>query len=144
MGATPLAANAFSILANVQYDDSMATARITQKLQEWIDARQRHRLSHAHVQMARELGMNPRKLGKIDNHRQEPWKMPLPIFIEHLYEKRFGRARPEVEMSIEQIAAKKENAKKERRARKAQRKAAASPMRDSSVTDHADVLASTP
>ena len=28
--------------------------------------------------------MNPKKLGKIDNHRQEPWKAPLPIFIETL------------------------------------------------------------
>jgi hypothetical protein len=27
-----------------------------QKLQAWIDARGRHRLSHAQVQMARELG----------------------------------------------------------------------------------------
>jgi hypothetical protein len=43
---------------------------------------------------ARELGLNPRKLGKIDNHRQEPWKAPLPQFIEHLYLKRFGRERP--------------------------------------------------
>ena len=41
------------------------------KLQAWVAARQRHRLSHAHVQMARELGLNPAKLGKIDNHDQE-------------------------------------------------------------------------
>ncbi len=40
--------------------------------------------------MARELGMNPKKLGGLSNHRQEPWKMPLPQFIEDLYEKRFG------------------------------------------------------
>src|SRR5436189_3703606 len=70
--------------------------------QAWIDARRRHRLSHAHVQMARELGLNPKKLGKIDNHRQEPWKAPLPQFIEHLYVKRFGRERPEVVVSIEE------------------------------------------
>jgi hypothetical protein len=37
-------------------------------LQAWIEARGRHHLSHAHVQMARELGMNPKKLGSIDNH----------------------------------------------------------------------------
>jgi hypothetical protein len=77
----------------------------------WIDARRRHHLSHAHVQMARELGMNPKKLGKIDNHKQEPWKAPLPIFIETLYYKRFGRERPETTVTIEeraqQIAAKK-------------------------------------
>jgi len=28
-------------------------------LQEWIGARKRHHLSHAQVQMARALGMNP-------------------------------------------------------------------------------------
>jgi hypothetical protein len=44
--------------------------------------------------MARELGLNPGKLGKISNHRQEPWKAPLPQFIEHLYPKRFGREQP--------------------------------------------------
>jgi hypothetical protein len=93
------------------------------KLQDWIAARKRHHLSHAHVQMARELGMNPRKLGGLDNHRQEPWKMPLPEFIEHLYEKRFGRTRPELVLSIEerakQLGAKKalkKAAKVERRA----------------------------
>ena len=70
-------------------------------MREWIDARKRHHLSHAQVQMARELGMNPAKLGKLDNHDQEPWKMPLREYIEHLYLERFGRPRPEVVMSIE-------------------------------------------
>lgn len=84
---------------------------------DWIEARKRHHLSHAHVQMARELGMNPRKLGKLDNHSQEPWKAPLPQFIEHLYLKRFGRERPKVVMSIEEWA-------REQRAKKAARKEA--------------------
>ncbi len=75
--------------------------KINQKMQAWIDARKRHRLSHAQVQMARELGMNPAKLGKLDNHRQERWKIPLPDYIEELYYKRFGRQRPEVVLSIE-------------------------------------------
>ena len=65
------------------------------KLQAWERARKRHRLSRVHVQMARELGLNPNKLGSLDNHRQEPWKVPLPEFIEHLYVKRFGRERPD-------------------------------------------------
>jgi hypothetical protein len=72
-----------------------------QKLQVWIDARKRHRLSHVQVQMARELGMNPSKLGKLDNHDQEPWKMPLRQYIEHLYFKRFGKEHPDVVVSIE-------------------------------------------
>jgi hypothetical protein len=56
----------------------MAKRKLSPNLQDWIAARRRFRLSHAHVQMARELGMNPRKLGKLDNHDQEPWKAPLP------------------------------------------------------------------
>ncbi len=71
-----------------------AKKRIPQDLQKWIDARKRHKLSHAHIQMARELGMNPRKFGKIDNHKQEGWKAPLPVFIENIYFKRFNKERP--------------------------------------------------
>jgi len=73
-----------------------------QKMQAWIDARKRFHLSHAHVQMARELGMNPKKLGKLDNSDQEPWKMPLKQYIEHLYFKRFNKERPDAVLSIEE------------------------------------------
>jgi hypothetical protein len=73
-----------------------------QKTQAWIDARERHRLSHVQVQMARELGMNPAKLGKIDNHKQEPWKLPLPQFIEELYFERFGKTAPRAVVSAEE------------------------------------------
>jgi hypothetical protein len=85
---------------------------------EWIEARKRHQLSHAHVQMARELGMNPKKLGKLDNHKQETWKLPLPRFIEELYEKRFGKTRPEVVVTMEQRMAASRKKKDERRERK--------------------------
>ena len=101
----------------ISYEYGMASKKLSPKLQDWVEARQRHRLSHAHVQMARELGMNPRKLGKLDNHDQEPWKMPLPEFIAHLYFRTFGRERPETVMSIEERAA-------AQRARKAARKEA--------------------
>jgi hypothetical protein len=89
----------------------MGKKKLAQDIQDWVDARRRYRLSHAHVQMARELGMNPKKLGKLDNHDQEPWKAPLPQFIEHLYSKRFGRERPEIVTSIEERA-RAQNAKK--------------------------------
>ncbi|MBM4340666.1 MAG: hypothetical protein FJ110_14130 [Deltaproteobacteria bacterium] len=82
--------------------------RKPEKYQIWIDARKRYHLSHAHIQMARELGMNPKKFGKIANERQEPWKAPLPIFIERIYFKRFGRDRPIEVKSIEEIFGKKE------------------------------------
>ena len=54
--------------------------------------------------MARELGMNPKKFGKLDNWRQEPWKDPLSVFIERLYQKQFGRVRPLETRTIEEIA----------------------------------------
>jgi SOS-response transcriptional repressor LexA len=92
-------------------------------LQAWMDARKRHRLSHAQVQMARELGMNPEKLGGIDNHRQESWKAPLPQFIEHLYRERFGRDTPldvrTLEERARQAAANKAARKAGRRERSA-------------------------
>jgi hypothetical protein len=47
------------------------------------------------MQMARELGMNPKRIGKLDNRKQEPWKVPLPIYTEGLYFKRFGKEKPE-------------------------------------------------
>ena len=94
--------------------------KLSPKYQDWIDARKRLHLSHAHIQMARELGMAPRKLGKLANHKQEPWKAPLPIFIEHLYLKRFGKERPDSVRSIEQMAADKKRKEAERKARKQQ------------------------
>ena len=80
------------------------TRKPNPKLQAWIDARRRHHLSHAQVQMARELGMNPTRLGKLDNHEQEPWKLPLPQFIEELYLKRFGKTAPDRVISMEERA----------------------------------------
>ena len=61
------------------------------KLEKWQMAKKRHRLSDKQVQMARELGLNPDKLGKIDNHKQETWKLPLPEYIEELYFKHFKK-----------------------------------------------------
>jgi hypothetical protein len=79
----------------------MGKRQLPRDLQDWVAARERFRLSHAHVQMARELGLNPRKLGKLDNHDREPWKASLPQFIERLYFRRFRKERPDVIMSAE-------------------------------------------
>lgn len=91
---------------------------IPDKYQIWIDVRKRYRLSDVHIQMARELGMNPKKFGKIANEKQEPWKAPLPAFIEHIYLKRFGRDKPADVKSIEEIIRANEKKKEERRRKK--------------------------
>jgi hypothetical protein len=97
------------------------------KMQAWIDAKRRHRLSRAHIHMAYELGMNPKKFGKIDNHEQEPWKAPLPIFIEELYFKKFGKDRPDVILTIEdrvRLAAEKKARKRKAKLLRREAKAA--------------------
>ncbi len=88
---------------------------IPNKLKPWIDARKKYRLSHSHVQMARQLGLNPKKLGGIANHKQEPWKLPIQEYIEHLYQKRYGGIITGVVKPLEVVDA-------EKRARKAAKK----------------------
>ena len=110
----------------------MKAKKLDPKLQAWVEAR-RHHLSHAHVQMARELGMNPKKLGKLDNHDQEPWKAPLPLFIEQLYFKSFGKTAPDEVLSIEQIAKRIRQKKEAQRAAKLVRRAAAAAQGASTI-----------
>ena len=64
------------------------------RLDAWVEAQRRFHLSDLHIQMARELGLNPKKFGGLANHRQEAWKLPLPEFIAECYRKRFHRERP--------------------------------------------------
>ena len=66
------------------------------KNKKWIEAKKKFHLSDTHIQMARELGMNPQKFGSLANHKQEKWKAPLPDFIDELYFKRFKKEKPEV------------------------------------------------
>ncbi|NPT46984.1 hypothetical protein GNZ12_37925 [Paraburkholderia sp. 1N] len=92
--------------------------RTPPKLQPWFDARHRCRLSHIHIQMARELGLNPRKFGSLANDQQEPWKRPLAEFIERCYSKRFGRSTLEHVQSLEEVVKRAEQRRSERRERK--------------------------
>jgi len=88
--------------------------KIPEKYQRWIDARKSFHLSHVHVQMARELGLNPKKFGSLANTNQEPWKLPLPDFIEELYFKHFKKRKPDDVRSIEHMVS-DYNRKKEKR-----------------------------
>lgn len=91
------------------------------KLQTWIEARKRHKLSDIHIQMSRELGLNPKKFGKLENHKQEPWKAPLPQFIAQIYFKHFKKERPDTIKSIEQMYADQLKKKQNKVLRKAEK-----------------------
>ena len=94
--------------------------RIPTKLQPWFEARRRFKLSHAHIQMARELGMNPKKFGSLANEKQEPWKAPLPEFIAQCCRKRFGHSEPKHVRSLEQLIEADDLRRKRKQDRKAQ------------------------
>jgi hypothetical protein len=100
---------------------------IPEKYQVWIDTKKRYHLSDTQIQMAGELGLNPRKFGKLANEKQEPWKKPLPEFIEDLYFKRFKKKQPDVVKSIEQLV-------QDQRERKAERKEREMNLEDSEQT----------
>lgn len=45
---------------------------MSNKFQIWIEAKKKYRLTDVQIQMARELGMNPKKFGGLANHKQVP------------------------------------------------------------------------
>jgi hypothetical protein len=77
---------------------------IPSKLQVWLQVRKHYHLTDTQIQMARELGLNPKKFGGYANHRQESWKRPLGEFIEEMYFKRFKKPEPDRVLSIEEQA----------------------------------------
>jgi hypothetical protein len=68
----------------------MANQRPAYDEKEWTTAKKICRLTARQVEMARALGMNPRKLPGLRPSPQERWKLPVGEFIEERYRKRFG------------------------------------------------------
>jgi len=91
---------------------------LPEKYRIWIEVRKRYHLSDSQVQMAREMGLNPRKFGKLANEKQEPWKKPLTELIEEIYFKRFKKKKPDRVRSIEQLVWDQREKKEERKARR--------------------------
>ena len=58
--------------------------------QAWRNAKKICQLNARQVEMARALGMNPKKLPSLSPSRQQRWKLPVGEFIEACYGKRFG------------------------------------------------------
>ena len=59
----------------------------------WKEAYRRCRLSVRHIQMAKELGLNPKSLIKNIPSPKERWKLPVRVWIEEMYNKRFKNRR---------------------------------------------------
>ncbi|MCK4761481.1 MAG: hypothetical protein KAW12_04715 [Candidatus Aminicenantes bacterium] len=100
---------------------------IPNKLKPWLEARKRFRLSHTQIQMARELGLNPNKFDQLANDKQQPWKIPLPAYIEKLYFKRFKKTKPEKVLSIEQSVKETRKKKEEKKNRTGGKQTTAKP-----------------
>jgi len=56
----------------------------------WTNAKKLCRLTARQVEMGRALGMNARELPCLRASPQEDWKLPVGVFIEACYWKRFG------------------------------------------------------
>ncbi len=112
-------------------------------IQDWMVAQKRHHLSDMHVQMSRELGLKPDSLRKIDNHKQDRWKTPLPQHTKNLYDKRFKRDKPEVVKSLKQQFKEdgiKRKAKKKAKDGRRAAKAAESPTDSDTIGDSDETI----
>ena len=69
----------------------MAKKRRAHDEEAWRSAKKICRLNARQVEMARALGMNPRKLPGLRPSAEQRWKLPVGAFIEECYQKRFGK-----------------------------------------------------
>ena len=55
---------------------------------EWMDAKKKCRLNTETVQMAKELGLNPKSLIKNIPNKSQSWKKPVYLWIREMYQER--------------------------------------------------------
>ena len=98
--------------------------KASDELLKWVKVKRQCGLADAHVQMARELGMNPTRLIESVSTTRGLTQLPLSRRIENLYLKRLKKPRPDFVLPIRQAlhdARAKERAEaRERRRRKRQ------------------------
>jgi hypothetical protein len=71
-------------------------------LEKWARVKRQCALTDAHVQMARELGMNPKRLAESASTEQGLTQSSLAQRIESLYLKRFNKPRPDIVVPLRQ------------------------------------------
>ncbi|HTW90903.1 MAG TPA: hypothetical protein VMH22_04270 [bacterium] len=73
------------------------------ELEQWHEAKRQCSLSDAQVQMARELGMKPKRLIAAGTTAQGTTPMPLAQRIENLYLGRFKKPLPDTVVPLRQL-----------------------------------------
>jgi hypothetical protein len=77
----------------------MSMKETADHLQLWVKVKRQCALTDAHVQMARELGMNPKRLLQAESPEPEP----LARRIENLYLKRFKKPLPDAVVPLRHL-----------------------------------------
>jgi hypothetical protein len=54
----------------------------------WIEAKKKCRLNIETIQMAKELGLNPKSLLKNIPNKSQKWKAPVKVWIQEMYNKK--------------------------------------------------------
>ena len=62
------------------------------KQTEWAEAKKKCRLNEETIQMAKEMGLNPRSLIKNIPSKTQQWKSPVHVWIREMYQKRQEKA----------------------------------------------------
>lgn len=73
------------------------------QLQLWVKVKRQCALTDAHVQMARELGMNPKRLIESEGTTQVLAQLPLSQRIEGIYLKCFKKPLPAADPPLRQL-----------------------------------------
>ena len=81
----------------------MGMKETADQLHLWVKVKRQCALTDAHVQMARELGMNPRRLIESESTTQGLTQTPLSRRIEDLYLKRFKKPLPDAVAPLRQL-----------------------------------------
>ena len=58
------------------------------KQTEWAEAKKKCRLNEETIQMAKEMGLNPRSLIKNIPSKTQKWKSPVHVWIREMHQKR--------------------------------------------------------
>jgi hypothetical protein len=57
----------------------------------WLEAKRKCKLNGEEIQMAKEMGLNPKSLMKNIPNKNEQWKTPVKIWVRDMYEDGFSR-----------------------------------------------------